>query len=114
VEQPSNRAVTGRRLFHVESGIIANWVSNVWDVDRTEAVPYLPELVGQSGPEIVLGKGSGLDNVDHWLDRLGLTAGEARRIDIPQQVKQFGLEYKRRLTDEEFAGIVRRVGSSAD
>lgn len=114
VEQPSNRAVTGRRLFQVESGIIANWVSNVWDVDRTEAVPYLPELVGQSGPEIVLGKGSGLDNVDHWLDRLGLTAGEAQRMDILQQVKQLGLERKRLLTEEEFAGIVRRVGSTGD
>ena len=114
VEQPSNRAVTGRRLFQVESGIIANWVSNVWDVDRTEAVPYLPELVGQSGPEIVLGKGSGLDNVDHWLDRLGLTAGEAQRTDILQRVKQFGLEHKRLLTEEEFAGIVRRMESSAD
>ena len=51
VQQPSNRAVTGTRLFEVESGIIANWVRNVRDVDRTEAVPYLPELVGQTGPQ---------------------------------------------------------------
>ncbi len=106
VEQPSNRAVTGTRLFDVESGIIANWVTNVRAVDRTEAVPYLPELVGQTGPNIVLGKGSGLDNVNDWIGRLGLSVDEARRADLLQEVKRFGLEHKRLLTDEDFLAIV--------
>src|SRR5690625_2709180 len=52
VEQPSNRPVTGERLFAVESGIITTWVRNVRDVDITEAVPFTPSLVGQQGPEI--------------------------------------------------------------
>jgi isopropylmalate/homocitrate/citramalate synthase len=109
VRQPSNRAVTGTRLFDVESGIIAGWVRNVRDVDRTEAVPYLPELVGQSGPSIVLGKGSGLDNIADALDRTGLTADEAQRIEILTRVKTRSLETKGLLDDAEFTAIARAV-----
>jgi isopropylmalate/homocitrate/citramalate synthase len=109
VQQPSNRAVTGTRLFDVESGIIANWVRNVRDVDRTEALPYLPELVGQTGPDIVVGKGSGMDNVVEYLGRAGLEATEAQRLDILAQVKEFGLEHKRLLTLDEFTQTARSV-----
>jgi isopropylmalate/homocitrate/citramalate synthase len=109
VQQPSNRAVTGTRLFDVESGIIANWVRNVRDVDRTEALPYLPELVGQTGPDIVVGKGSGMDNVVEYLGRAGLEATEAQRLDILAQVKEFGLAHKRLLTLDEFTQTARSV-----
>lgn len=109
VQQPSNRAVTGTRLFNIESGIIAGWVRNVRYVDRTEALPYLPELVGQSGPDIVLGKGSGLDNVTEWLERVGLDPTEAQRLAILAQVKEFSLAHKRLLTEDEFATLARAV-----
>lgn len=109
VQQPSNRAVTGTRLFDVESGIIAGWVRNVRDVDRTEALPYLPELVGQSGPKIVLGKGSGLDNVNDWLEQSGLDATEAQRADLLTRVKDFALAHKRLLTTDEFVTIAQAV-----
>ncbi|GAA3764001.1 LeuA family protein [Salinactinospora qingdaonensis] len=109
VAQPANRAVTGTRLFDVESGIIASWVRNVRDTDRTEALPYLPELVGQSGPGIVLGKGSGLDNIVDALERLGLSATEEQRDTILQRVKQRSLETKRLLDDDEFTAIVNDV-----
>ena len=79
------------------------------DVDRTEALPYLPELVGQTGPQIVLGKGSGLDNVVDWLADAGLEATEQQRIDILAQIKEFGLAQKRLLSRDEFAAIARSV-----
>ena len=78
VQQPSNRPVTGERLYHVESGIIATWVKNAGD-QLTEPFPYRPELVGQQQPEIVLGKGSGLDSVAIWLDRHGIEDATDRR-----------------------------------
>src|SRR5262249_45951108 len=61
-----NRGVVGDRIFNVESGIITTWVKNVGVEHLTEAFPYRPELVGHSGPEIVLGKGSGVDSVGLW------------------------------------------------
>ncbi|MBI4491627.1 MAG: pyruvate carboxyltransferase [Chloroflexi bacterium] len=109
VQQPSNRPVTGERLFHVESGIIAGWVRNVGQEHLTEAFPYRPELVGQSPPRVVLGKGSGIDSVAYRLDMLGVQATNDEMLEILQEVKARSLEKKALLEDEEFLAVVRRV-----
>jgi isopropylmalate/homocitrate/citramalate synthase len=110
VEQPTNRPVTGSRLFSVESGIIATWVRNVRDVDVTECVPYDPRLVGQAGPDIVLGKGSGLDNVTDHLEQHGLTATEEQKSDLLLAVKSASLAKHELLTGDEFRELARSVG----
>ncbi len=112
VDQPSNRPVTGPRLFSVESGIITTWVRNARSVDLTEALPYLPGLVGQEGPEIVFGKGSGLDNVTEGLERLGLKADEEQCREILLQVKEKSLRKRDLLTMDEFAEAVAAVTGS--
>jgi NAD binding domain of 6-phosphogluconate dehydrogenase len=112
VQQPSNRAVTGSRLFEVESGIIATWCRNVRDVDRTESLPYLPELVGQVGPRIVLGKGSGIDNIAEGLERIGVNATEEEKLEILRLVKARSLERKTLLDDGDFKAIADSVVSS--
>lgn len=113
VDQPSNRAVTGTRLFEVESGIIATWVRNVREVDRTEAVPYLPDLVGQSGPNIVLGKGSGIDNINDALERIGVSASDDEKLEILAQVKALSLERKALLDDRDLTNIADKAVSRA-
>lgn len=112
VDQPSNRAVTGSRLFDVESGIISTWVRNVRDTDLTEAFPYLPQLVGQDGPRLVLGKGSGLDNVAEGLDRLGIQAGDEQRQEILHRVKARSLELGGLVDDAQLAEIAADVTGS--
>jgi isopropylmalate/homocitrate/citramalate synthase len=109
VDQPSNRPVTGPRLFSVESGIITTWIRNARSVDLTEALPYLPGLVGQEGPEIVFGKGSGLDNVTEGLERLGIEADEEQRREILLQLKDRSLRKRDLLTIDEFAEAVAAV-----
>ncbi|HKX76355.1 MAG TPA: pyruvate carboxyltransferase [Acidimicrobiia bacterium] len=110
VNQPSNRPVTGERLFHVESGIITTWVKNVGQEHLTEAFPYRPELVGQAPPEVVLGKGSGLDSVAIWLSRHGINDAESKEIEaILAEVKGRSLEKKALLSDEEFLAIVADI-----
>jgi len=109
VSQPANRPVTGDRLYNVESGIIATWVKNVGE-DLLEPFPYRPELVGQSDPEIVLGKGSGLDSVAIWLGRHGIYDAETKEIEaILAEVKGRSLAKKGLLDDDEFLEIVREV-----
>ena len=109
VTQPANRPVTGDMLYNVESGIIATWVKNVGD-DLLEPFPYRPELVGQSDPEIVLGKGSGLDSVAIWLGRHGINDAETKEIEaILAEVKGRSLAKKGLLDDDEFLDIVREV-----
>lgn len=109
VSQPSNRPVVGEKLYNVESGIIASWVRNVGEENLTEAFPYRPGLVGQADPTIVLGKGSGLDNVAIWLDRHGLDATTEQLNEILLQVKARSLETKSLLNDDEFLKLANGV-----
>jgi isopropylmalate/homocitrate/citramalate synthase len=109
VQQPSNRPVVGERLFNVESGIITTWVKNLGDEFLTESFPYRPELVGQKAVEVVLGKGSGLDSVAIWLDRLGRSATTEEMQAMLDEVKGRSLEKKSLLTEDEFLEIVQRV-----
>jgi isopropylmalate/homocitrate/citramalate synthase len=110
VQQPSNRPVTGERLFHVESGIITTWVKNVGVEHLTEAFPYRPELVGQAPPEVVLGKGSGLDSIGIWLSRNGINDAELKEIEaILAEVKGRSLAKKGLLDNDEFLDIVRDI-----
>jgi isopropylmalate/homocitrate/citramalate synthase len=109
VDQPSNRPVIGEQLFEVESGIIASWVNNVGDADLTEAFPSRPELVGQTPPKIVLGKGSGVDSIAIWLDRYGIEWETEELTEILLEVKDFGLTKRGLLDETEFLNIVDKV-----
>jgi isopropylmalate/homocitrate/citramalate synthase len=109
VDQPSNRPVTGTRLFSVESGIIAGWVRNVREADPTEAFPYLPNLVGQPWPTLVLGKGSGADSVAEWLDAKGISATDEQMMEILTWVKEASLAKRDLLAPEEFDAIIAKV-----
>ncbi len=110
VPVPPNRGIVGDRIFHVESGIITTWVKNVGQEHLTEAFPFRPEFVGQTGPDIVLGKGSGLDSVHIWLDRLGLPpANEDEAMAILQEVKSLSLAKKGLLTEDEFRRVATPV-----
>jgi isopropylmalate/homocitrate/citramalate synthase len=110
VPVPPNRGIVGDRIFHVESGIIASWVKNVGSERLTEAFPFRPEMVGQSGPQIVLGKGSGLDSVMIWLDKLGFRpANEEQTLAILTEVKSTSLQKKGLLSEDDFRKIAQGV-----
>ena len=108
VTQPGNRPVVGDRLFNVESGIIATWVKNVGD-ELIETFPFHPSLVGQAEPEIVMGKGSGIDSVRIWLDRNGLTADDDQALDILAAVKAKSAQEKSLLSNDEFVECAQKV-----
>lgn len=109
VPVPPNRGVVGDRIFHVESGIITTWVKNVGQEHLTEAFPFRPELVGQSAPEIVLGKGSGIDSIHIWLEKVGLDpADEEEALELLAQVKLASLQKKGLLDETEFKALVEK------
>lgn len=105
VDQPSNRPVTGSRLFHIESGIPATWFRNCRDGQLTEVFPYVPGLAGQAEPRIVLGKGSGLDSVGYWLEQLDIEASDSELEAILASVKHASLVKRGLLTKDEFQAI---------
>jgi len=108
VAQPSNRPVVGERLYSVESGIIATWVRNVGE-ELVEVFPFRPELVGQTAPEIVLGKGSGVDSIHVWLERNEMSADEDEALEILGIVKAKSLQKKGLLNNDEFVECARKV-----
>jgi len=106
---PANRPVVGDHVFDVESGIIATWLENCGEEYQTELFPYRPSLVGRQPANIVMGKGSGIDSVKYWLNKLQLRASEDQAMTILQAVKAFGLEHKRLLSDDEFKRLADQV-----
>jgi len=109
IDQPPNRPVTGTNLFDVESGIPAGFVRNTRDIDLTEVFPFLPSLVGQQGPEIVLGKGSGVPNIDEALERLGITASDTQKMEILKGVKLRSVALRGMVDDRDFRDIANKV-----
>jgi len=104
-----NRAVSGERLFHVESGIITDWWHNVGEEHILEVFPYRHDLVGQPRPELVLGKLSSTASIIMALEERGITASEGQLADMLLRVKTKSIEKKTELDDREFDEIVERV-----
>lgn len=106
---PTNKPVVGDGLFQIESGIIASWFRNCGYEKVTELFPYRWEVVGQRPAEVVLGKGSGLDSVRMWLERLGVQATEEEATRILMAVKAHSIRTKRLLSEAEFREIVEEI-----
>lgn len=102
---PSNRPIVGENLLNVESGIVTSWVRRCRDEQPLELGPFLPSLVGQRPIEIVMGKGSGIDNVADWLEMIGAEASQEQREAIVLKVKDASIKKKGLLSQEEFRKI---------
>jgi isopropylmalate/homocitrate/citramalate synthase len=70
-------------------------------------MPLLPSLMGQPEPQVVMGKGSGIDNINNWLKGEGLEVEEEKKLDLVPKIKNSALAKKRLLKKEEFVQIVR-------
>tara|TARA_B100000029_G_scaffold514289_1_gene616531 strand:+ start:1352 stop:2584 length:1233 start_codon:yes stop_codon:yes gene_type:complete len=109
VKVPSNKSIVGDMLYQVESGIIANWFKNCGDEYLTELFPMRPELVGQPSADVVMGKGSGIDSVSIWLDKIGVKATDEEAAEILKECKSLGEKTKSLLTEDQFKEIVNRA-----
>jgi isopropylmalate/homocitrate/citramalate synthase len=105
----SNRPVVGEQLFQIESGIIASWWQNCGKDNPTELFPFHWDVVGQPPAKVVLGKGSGIDSIKAALKGIGVEANDEEAMQVVVGVKEFSLQHKRLLTDEEFRSVVARV-----
>jgi isopropylmalate/homocitrate/citramalate synthase len=105
----SNRPVVGEQLFQIESGIIASWWQNCGKDNPTELFPFHWDVVGQPPAKVVLGKGSGIDSIKAALKGIGVEANDEEAMQVVAGVKEFSLQHKRLLTDEEFRSVVAKV-----
>ncbi len=106
---PTNKAIVGSGLYQIESGIIASWFKNCGEKYATELFPFRWSAVGQPPAEVVMGKGSGIDSVNLWLQQLGMQVSEEDALKVTAAVKQHSLKNKRMLTRAEFRDLAKRV-----
>ncbi|HSJ54835.1 MAG TPA: pyruvate carboxyltransferase [Anaerolineae bacterium] len=106
---PTNKPIVGDQLFQIESGIVTSWLRNVGQEHVTEVFPIHWDLVGQKPGGSALGKGSGLDSIKIWSERAGVQLDDAEAMDVLMSVKEFALQKKRLLNEEDFRRIVEQV-----
>lgn len=104
-----NKAIVGKELFAIESGIPAAWTRRCAGPLITEVFPLHWELMGQPGPRIVLGKGSGAPSVAIWLEDRGMEATPEQIEALTLLVKEKSLETKNLLSEQEFQDLAAQV-----
>jgi len=106
---PTNKPVVGSALYQIESGIIASWFKNCGEKLATELFPIRWDAVGQPPAEIVMGKGSGIDSVNIWLQEAGMQVSDEDAMTVLQAVKSYSLKNKKLLSRGEFRDIAKSV-----
>ena len=84
---------------------IANWLINCGYETRLNYF-HLDQVWSDKEPEIVIGKGSGIDSIKDRLDRFQIKADDKQAMDILMAIKDWGLQNKRLMNDDEFRKIV--------
>jgi len=110
---PTNKAIVGSGLYQIESGIIASWFKNCGEKHATELFPIRWSAVGQPPAEVVMGKGSGIDSVNIWLQQLGMQVSEEDALKIMAAVKAYSLKNKKMLTRGEFRDLAKSIVNRA-
>lgn len=105
-----NRGIVGDRISDIESGIVAAWYRNCKDDAPLELSPYLYSLTGHPDTQVVLGKHSGVPNIEIYLDKIGMkTKDDDQKMEIVMAVKQKSIQKGGNLTPGEFSEIANRV-----
>jgi isopropylmalate/homocitrate/citramalate synthase len=106
--EPTNRCVTGERLFQIESGIVAGFYANCFEKRPLELFPYHWSQVGQPPPQIVYGKGSGRPSLDD-VPGAGPDQPDEVRLAILNKMKTRAMARKSLLSLPEVLDIVADV-----
>ena len=71
--------------------------------------PYMPEVVGHSPIEVVMGGSSGKASVKYFLDQRGTTCTDEEVEEILAKVKDYGRKVRRVLEPQEIDSIINEV-----
>ena len=109
VSVPDNKPVVGKELYAIESGIIASWYKNCGEQFATELFPVRWTATGNNPAKVVMGKGSGIDSVNLWLQEAGMQVSDEDALKITQAVKVHSMGTKKLLTQAEFLDVAKKV-----
>jgi len=109
LQVPTNRQIVGDKLFTVESGLLVRALRKCRDGHILEMVPFIPELVGHKPVNIVLGKTSGLDSINEWLEQLNIELTDEQKDKLLSEVKKRSIQTKSLLSMREFKELLLNV-----
>jgi isopropylmalate/homocitrate/citramalate synthase len=101
-----NRPIVGNGLFTFESGIIVGIWRKCRKEHLLEIIPFVPELVGHEPIQVALGKKSGLESINEWLEKLDITISHEEREALLAAVKERAMKSKRLLGETEFKALL--------
>jgi len=104
-----HKAVVGDRIFTYETGLPWSLWVNCREENPTAMFSYMWYVTGHSGPEIVIGKKSGKDNILDYLKKFNLEANPDQVTRILERVKEKAYKVNRVLNEKEFMQIYRSV-----
>jgi isopropylmalate/homocitrate/citramalate synthase len=110
-----NQPVIGTSFTQIESGTVASEFAR-WSAqgrDLQWLFPFAPRLVGGPNIELVIGKGSGLANVEAALARTDIQLTQEGKRELLDLAKDKAIELHRLLSAEEFKGLANDIASSA-
>lgn len=109
VEVSKNKPIVGDRIFEVESGLVVDVIEKFRPFGvRAVWGTYVSETVGANPQKIVLGKGAGKANVEHYLKKHGIELDKESLKALLQEVKNTGRIKKANISEEEFIDLARR------
>jgi isopropylmalate/homocitrate/citramalate synthase len=108
---PANRPFIGEGAYTIESGIVTGWYRQAFEKNPTTVFPVHPKFVGHEAPKILMGKKSGMDNIEIWKKKLGISLSDEEGMAVLQEVKLKSHDLKRTLTEAEFKKVVESVTS---
>ncbi|HHX27558.1 MAG TPA: hypothetical protein GX716_00970 [Firmicutes bacterium] len=107
---PRNKAIIGSNLFTYVAGLSVFMFEKARAAGRPFAyVPFLPEMVGKDGYEIVLGKLSGRTAVRLFLDEIGVELTDDQVARLTQIVKEEAIIRKSIISRQTFKQLVNRI-----
>lgn len=109
VAVPDNKPVVGKALYAIESGIIASWYKNCGEQFATELFPVRWTATGNNPARVVMGKGSGIDSINMWLQEAGMQVSDEDALKITQAVKVHSMQTKKLLTKSEFLDVAKKI-----
>lgn len=109
LQVPTNRQIVGDKLFTIESGLLVRALRKCRDGHILEMMPFVPELVGQKPVDIVLGKTSGQDSIDEWLEKLNIDLTEEQKDKLLSEVKKRSVQTKDLISMREFKELMLNV-----
>jgi len=105
-----NKPIVGDGIFNVESGLVVDLIEKFRPLGvRSVWGTFVPDLVGAKQQNIILGKGAGKANVQHYLEKYGINLDKDALNYLTQQVKTIGRIKKGNITEEEFLILANQL-----